>query len=76
MRGDGMKQEWNCKDFEPKVRMQTLDNALDKVAKRNKQLRLMRIRLAELADFLGDARIMPPLPKKLQQWLSAEVRKI
>ena len=48
----------------------------DQVTKRNKQIRAMRLKMKDLLDFLGDARLAPPLPKDLQHWLRKEVERV
>lgn len=49
---------------------------MNKVTRRNNQIRQMRRSLKDLADFLGDAKVSPPLPLELQKWIKKEVSKV
>ena len=54
-----------------------------KVTKRNIQIRFLKADLKKfreelkgLADFLGDAIVVPSIPKKYQDWMAKEAKRI
>lgn len=48
----------------------------NKIHQRNRQIRCMRRKLAELMDVLGDAKIQPPIPQELRKWARKQIKKI